>query len=34
MFTAAIFESAYSDVADQNIQLNAIAHPKTNNSLQ
>jgi hypothetical protein len=28
------FESIYSDIADQNIRLNAIACPKTNNSLQ
>jgi hypothetical protein len=34
MFTTAIFESLYSDIADQNIRLNAIACPKTNNSLQ
>jgi hypothetical protein len=34
MFTTAIFESIYSDVADQNIRLNAIACPKRKNSLQ
>jgi hypothetical protein len=34
MFATAIFESIYSGIADQNIQLNAIACPKTNNSLQ
>jgi hypothetical protein len=34
MFATVIFESIYSDVADQIIRLNAIACPKTNNSLQ
>jgi hypothetical protein len=34
MLATAIFESIYSDVADQNIKLNAIACPETNNSLQ
>jgi hypothetical protein len=34
MFATVIFESMHSDVADQNIWLNAIALPKTNNSLQ
>jgi hypothetical protein len=34
MFATAIFESICSDVADQNIWLNAMACPETNNSLQ
>jgi hypothetical protein len=34
MFAIAIFELIYSDVADQNIRVNAIACPKTNNLLQ
>jgi hypothetical protein len=34
MFATAIIESIYSDVADQNIRFNAIACPKTNDSLQ
>jgi hypothetical protein len=34
MFATAIFESKYSDLADQNIRLNAIAGPKRNSSLQ
>jgi hypothetical protein len=34
MFATAIFGSIYSDVADQNIRLNAIGCPKRNNLLQ